>query len=345
MADPSTNADPAAAGWIIDDPVIRLRVVGSQRSFELEAAAEWVLGASPECSIQLDDPSGRVSRRHASLERDGNAWVVRDLDSRNGIRQDGEARLSFPLAPGVQLGLGGVTLLAESRRSIELHAFLQRVLGWSAPRLADVDRALAAVRDLANLRAGLILRGEGSLLGVARRLHRLTLGAERPFVARAPDEPGVHALDRAPNGMLCLDAEALPGDLHQVIAGLRLPDARVRLVVTARTTEAAAEITTLLARIATISIPALGEREDEIDQLLEAFARDAVAALGAPDLGFRPQDLAWVRASGVKTLDEIEDVTHRLVALRNWGVTAGAERLGITHGALSRWARRRKLPT
>ena len=44
-------------------------------------------------------------------------------------------------------------------------------------------------------------------------------------------------------------------------------------------------------------------------------------------------------------LAEIETGTRRLVALRNWGVTGGAERLGITHGALSRWAKRRKIPT
>jgi len=70
-----------------------------------------------------------------------------------------------------------------------------------------------------------------------------------------------------------------------------------------------------------------------------------VAKLGASDLGFRPLDPAWARASGLATLSEIEDVARRLVALRNWGVTGGAARLGITHGALSRWARRRKLPT
>jgi len=53
----------------------------------------------------------------------------------------------------------------------------------------------------------------------------------------------------------------------------------------------------------------------------------------------------WVRASGVATLAELEEMARRLVAIRNWGVTHGAERLGITHGALSRWAQRRKIPT
>jgi hypothetical protein len=48
--------------------------------------------------------------------------------------------------------------------------------------------------------------------------------------------------------------------------------------------------------------------------------------------------------SGITTLDEIEEVARRLVALRNWGVTDGAKRLGITHVALSRWARRWHIP-
>ncbi|HEX6020726.1 MAG TPA: hypothetical protein VFZ00_01940 [Solirubrobacter sp.] len=68
-----------------------------------------------------------------------------------------------------------------------------------------------------------------------------------------------------------------------------------------------------------------------------------MAELGASWLGFRSGDPERVLASGIATLDEIEDVTRRLVALRNWGVTDGAKRLGLSHCALSRWARRRKI--
>ena len=176
-------------------------------------------------------------------------------------------------------------------------------------------------------------------------MHRITLGDERPFTVRAAEENGLTAFDRALNGVLCIEADALPDDIHQVMASLRLPDTRVRLVACAKTDEAAAEVARMLSRIATIWITPLIERDDEIERLLEAYGRDAVTTLGADDLGFRQHDPKWVRASGVKTLEDIEDVSHRLVALRNWGVTAGAERLGITHGALSRWARRRKIAT
>jgi predicted DNA-binding protein (UPF0251 family) len=47
--------------------------------------------------------------------------------------------------------------------------------------------------------------------------------------------------------------------------------------------------------------------------------------------------------SGVTTLDQLEAFALRLVALRSWGVAEGARRLGISHGALSRWAQRWKI--
>ena len=61
--------------------------------------------------------------------------------------------------------------------------------------------------------------------------------------------------------------------------------------------------------------------------------------------GHRQARSATLRDSENATLDEIEDAARRLVALRNWGVTEGARRIGITHGALSRWAHRRKIST
>jgi hypothetical protein len=47
----------------------------------------------------------------------------------------------------------------------------------------------------------------------------------------------------------------------------------------------------------------------------------------------------------MSTLEKIEETARRLVALRNWGVTGGAKRLKLNHGALSRWARDFNLPT
>jgi hypothetical protein len=341
----STKADPKATAWTIRDPIVRLRYFGSERALELAGSARWILGSSTECSMPLDDPSGRISRRHAALTGDDeDVWTMQDLGSMNGIRQNREDRRAFQLAPGDELELGGVTLIAESRRSIELHELLRRWLGWSAARLAEVDLALRAVREMAHLRAALILRGEGPLHGIARRLHRAILG-DRPLAALGSGELGVEALDRAVDGLLCLDARALPSDLPQVVAALRTPRLRVRLIAFAQTRAAAARIAARIPRIATICLPPLAERQAELDRLIETYGLEAAAELGAPGTGFRALDPRWMRARGLRTLDDLDEVTRRVVALRNYGVAGGARRIGITHGALSRWLRRRRIPT
>jgi hypothetical protein len=141
-------------------------------------------------------------------------------------------RRSFQLAPSDEIDLAGIKLVAERRRSIELHELLRRWLGWSLDRLQKVDRAFREVCEAAHLRIALVLRGDGSLTGIAHRLHRATLGG-RPFVALGPDERGMEGLERAITGTLCLDASKLPSDLRFVILNLRTPDTCVRLVACA----------------------------------------------------------------------------------------------------------------
>ena len=49
---------------------------------------ETVLGRHPDCGIQLQ--SNMVSRRHASVRRDGNAFFIEDLGSGNGTVLNGK---------------------------------------------------------------------------------------------------------------------------------------------------------------------------------------------------------------------------------------------------------------
>lgn len=326
---------------------MRLRYRGSAEVIALGEAERWTVGSDPECSLALQDPSGRVSRKHAELVRDGDAWSVRDLGSTNGIRHNGDTRRAFQLAPGDEIEFGGVALIAESVETLALHELLRRFIGWSPAALPDVDRAMRGVRDFAHMRSALSLCGEGSLLGVARRIHDMVLGG-RAFATLEKDERGRDALSRASNGTLVIRCDALPTDLQLMIAGLRVPDTRVRLIVCGSNAESFTYVGSLLPQVATLWIPPLAGRGAELGRLIEAYGDDAAASLGAPSHGFRPQDADWLRASAVDelhTLAEIGELTHRLVALRNWGVAGGAARLGITHGALSRWAKRRKLPT
>ena len=342
---PPTNADPDGTGWTIRDPVVRLRYFGTTSTIDLTTSERWILGASEECSIRLHDESGRVSRAHATLQREGATWMMTDLASTNGTKQNRETRKTFQVLPGDEIELGGVTLIAESELSISLHEMLQRLLGWARARLPEVDRALFAVREMANLRSVLILRGDGGQIeGTLRRLHDLVL-TERRFVMLGAGESGECGLERAKNGLLAVDAAKLPRDVHLMLAGMRMPDTRVRLIVCAASSKDTAELAMLIPRIATVVIPPLKEREQELDRLIESYAHDAASAFGAATLGFRPQDVDWLRAGGFTHLDDVDFAARRLVALRNWGVAGGAKRLGISHAALSRWARRRGIPT
>jgi hypothetical protein len=65
---------------------------------------ELVIGRHPSCDVVIADDT--VSRRHAQLIfRDG-GWIVRDLDSTNGTRLNGQYVGRCRLHPGDQLGLG-----------------------------------------------------------------------------------------------------------------------------------------------------------------------------------------------------------------------------------------------
>ncbi len=62
------------------------------------------IGRSRECDIVLDDPN--VSRKHAELRLEGDAWVVADLGSTNGIKVNGKRMGEAALAPGDEITLG-----------------------------------------------------------------------------------------------------------------------------------------------------------------------------------------------------------------------------------------------
>jgi len=77
---------------------------GKRVEFPLDGDALEV-GRDEEIAIRLDEPL--VSRRHARLERRGDAWVVVDLGSTNFTRVNGErVRRERELAHGDEVTLG-----------------------------------------------------------------------------------------------------------------------------------------------------------------------------------------------------------------------------------------------
>lgn len=331
---------PRSRGWAIDDPVIRLRRWGRRDGFDLPAGVDsLVLGAAEGCTLRMQDEVGSVSRQHAELTRDAGTWALKDLGSKNGSRVDGERRLSFTLAPGVEIEVGNIKLIAESIGLVELQRFLARVLGFGDTRLAAIDEALRGVRDAAARRSTLLLCGAGSLVSTARRIHELALGTERPFVVAKGAASFHDAVKAATAGTLCLDGDATPSDLTFA----RESDASA-LFVCAPTAAAAAEVVEHVQRGTIVEVPSLEVRGDDREQVILEYAGDAARVLGVRTNGFREHELIWLRDVPLASLDDVEELTLRLVAERVFGATHGAAKLGITRRALSEYLRRRGIP-
>lgn len=357
MTGASTRTDVAASEWRIDDEVVRLRQWGTDTiigELPVPPVGDWTVGSGEDCALRLDDPSGRVSRVHASLVHDRTRWLLRDLGSKNGVRLDGARRAEIVLDPGVEIGIGGLTLIAESRRSAALREFLSRLLGWRSDRIEVVDHGLRSIRMAATRRVALVLCGEGDLVPTARSIHRNVLGGDRPFIVCDPRRrraratvrsaenyaSGMQALAAAQGGTLCVRSRRLPRDFDEVAAELRDPEARTQLIVCAGAPE---DCKPFLA--VPVTIPPLADREAELDRIITEYAEDAIAALGAPRGGFLAADRAWVREHAASSLPEIEKATLRLVAIRDSrNLSNAAARLGMAPVSLSRWIGRRRLP-
>ncbi len=338
-----TSTDPGAKiGWRIADPVIRLRVRGSERAYSLPATpTELMLGSARSCEIRLVDPTTHTSRQHAKLMPVAGGWKIEDQESKNGLFRDGARRLEFMLTPGVEIGIGGLRLVAESTQLIALRALVSRYLGWSERHQGEVDQALQSLRDWAARRVSLVLMGDGDLGTVARRLHDATLGHEAPFVACDEQQDGMSALRAAAHGTLW--APELPPDFADVAASLREMGSRTRLMLHAQSAEDAARAAITLARPAVISLPSFTSRHAELERLILELAEVAAARLGVPAPGLMSSDLDALVRLEYQGFADLEDTLLRVVVLRTWGPTAGGRRLRLSHPTLSRWARRRKL--
>jgi hypothetical protein len=350
-----THTD-ATGGWAIDDEVVLLRRWGTTTMYRLPRPPirELTVGAAETCGLQLDDRSGRVSRLHARLVRRQTRWLLRDEGSKNGVWIDGARRSELLLTPGLEIRLGGVTLIAESPLLSALRSFLARLLGWTNERSGFVDQALRAVRMAATRRTALVLCGDGDLVPIAWAIHRHVRKATRPFVVCDPRRQagvetvrsaenhvaGMAALAVAAGGSLCVRSRRLPADFAQVVERLRDPTSQVQLIICAEGPRECERC-----RVAPIVLPSLAGRADEIDRIIHEYAHDAMVELEAPRSVFQAADHDWVREHAASSLPEIEKATLRLVALRaSRNITQAAERLGMAPVSLSRWIGRREMP-
>jgi Inner membrane component of T3SS, cytoplasmic domain/Bacterial regulatory protein, Fis family len=352
----TTKTDVGVIEWAIDDDVLQLRQWGTDRVYLLPEGPgnAWDIGAALDCALRLVDESGRLSRHHARLEHETAGWLVRDLASKNGIRLDGARRAAVLLAPGVELGIGGLTLIAESPQLVELRIFLGRLLGWSPDRIESVDLALRAVRCAAARRTPLVLCGDRDLVPIAHSIHRHALGDDRPFILCDPRrrqaeatvravenvQPATAAMQAAHGGSLCVWIKHLPRDFEQVRTRWRAQSSRVQLVVCMHDPNDG-----LAFGSTRITIPPLETRRRELPRIIDDYAAEASASLAVRHR-FTAQARAWIATHSAASLPEIEKGTRRILALRHTdgNVSAAAAMLGMSHVALRKWIGRRALP-
>lgn len=352
----ATRTDSGATEWRIKDEVVRFRAWATDVTYALPPPPtdSVVMGTAETCLFRLTDPLGYISRRHAMLKRHKKGWLVRDLDSKNGLKFDGTRGCELLLEPGLELGIGQLTLLTESPRFIELREFVRRLVGWSSSKAGVVDLALRAIRLAVTRRNPLVLCGAGDLTQVAYSIHRHALGPERPFVVSDPRrrethenarnaenvETGMAALQRAVGGSVCVWSKRLPPDFERVRAVLRDPTARAQLIVCVETLRQ-----TKPYHVEPIVIPALKSRTHELPRIVAEYADEAAADLGSL-IGLGPADQEWISKYSASSLWEIEKGARRLTAIRQHddNLAAAARALGMAQVSLHRWIGRRALP-
>jgi hypothetical protein len=310
------------------------------------------------------DPKRRVSRQHARVfYRDG-SWRMLDLGSKNGIYVDGIRQQAVQLVPGMLLRVGSVTLLAESRRLLELRGVLSRLLGWGwgDDREAAVEKALQDVRTCRAQREPLWLHseGEGDLTAIAQELHRAMSPPSAPFVmcdarrqagrsdVRCPaneDELG-KAVATAQGGTLCVRSSRLPPGFTAFVQRLRAqacdPNGAVQVMILCE------DVVLTLAQLtqATITIPPLRSRElGQREHVAREYLLDARTALGFSG-PLAASDLAWILEHSASTFSEVAKGALRITALRmSRSVVEAAALLDMAPVSLRRWIGRRGVPS
>ena len=83
-------------------------LAGSDLARSIGLGERATLGRSDECDVVLHDRS--ISRKHAVIVRQGEAWFVQDLGSTNGISKNGKRAERIELEDGDEFRLGDVPL-------------------------------------------------------------------------------------------------------------------------------------------------------------------------------------------------------------------------------------------
>ncbi len=111
MSEPASGGSSGTAG--VPARLVWEKPDGGKVEFPLDGD-KLEVGRDEDVAIRVDEPL--VSRRHASIERRGEGWVVVDLGSTNFTKVNGQrVRRERELEHGDELRLGRAKLVFESR--------------------------------------------------------------------------------------------------------------------------------------------------------------------------------------------------------------------------------------
>jgi hypothetical protein len=108
---PAPVAPAAAPDFAAPRPVASAALHVAGREYELGEVT--VIGRSKRCDIVLNDPN--ASRQHAEVRREGDEFVLVDLDSTNGVKVNRREVKRAALANGDRIDLGASELRFERR--------------------------------------------------------------------------------------------------------------------------------------------------------------------------------------------------------------------------------------
>jgi len=355
-----------------DEPIrhsgFRLVILnGELRGREIEVTQDQVqLGKSRQCAIVLPDES--VSRIHAEIRRQGDAYRIVDQQSTNGMFIGGVRVSDGFLRPGDVLGLGKVQVRFMPRDSrVELLPSEAESFGAVLGRSLAMRKIFGVLERVAGAEATILLEGEtgtGKAL-LARAIHDASPRREGPFVVvdcgggAAPQleaelfgqEDRKGAFELAQGGTLVFDdIGELPADLQPKVTralesrrvrrlgGHEEIDVDVRILATAsrglrdsvRAAEFREDLYFLLA-VVHIEVPALRERREDVPMLIESFSRRL-----PPGMWRAPGPEAMARLVGYDwpgNVRELRNIVERSAYLSPDGVidlitTGGAARGG-----------------
>lgn len=170
----ATLTDVSSDGDIGPESVVGVMWLTPEERFDA-LQPRMIIGRSEECALRLED--SQVSRQHASLERDGPLWLLRDSGSKNGTRVNGQRHdvVAVKLQDVVRIGAWVGVICSFPRASVErgepLTSLVNGVL-LSAPTRA----ALGCLEDFARRDISIAIYGETGTgkEGIAQTIHQLS---------------------------------------------------------------------------------------------------------------------------------------------------------------------------